>query len=102
MISWVGVSIGFSYYVENMSRFNVLYGSLGAVIVLMLWLYLTGIILILGSEVNQILIQMKENNNRLPPIELPSLKNSISHIYSDRKNSCRKTEKDKKRNCRRM
>jgi len=60
MLAWVCVSIGFSYYVENMARYSLLYGSLGAVIVLMLWIYLTGIILILGSEVNFILAQMKQ------------------------------------------
>ncbi len=59
MIVWIGVSIGFSYYVENMARYSLLYGSLGAVIVLMLWLYFTGIVLILGSEVNFILLHMK-------------------------------------------
>ncbi len=59
MIAWIGVSIGLSYYVENMARFSLLYGSLGAVIVLMLWLYITGIVLILGSEVNYILMTMR-------------------------------------------
>jgi len=63
MSAWLIVSIAFSYYVENMSSYNVLYGSIGAVIVLMLWLYLTGIILILGSEANYILMQFKQHNN---------------------------------------
>ena len=52
MISWLVVSIGFSVYVENFANYSVIYGTLGAVIVLLVWLYLTSFILILGAEFN--------------------------------------------------
>lgn len=55
MVAWLTVTIVFSFYVENMGRFSFLYGSIGAIIVLMLWLYLTGIILVIGAELNNIL-----------------------------------------------
>jgi len=55
MFGWVAVSMAFSYYVNNMARWSMLYGSLGAVIVLMLWLYLTGIIILLGGLFNHLL-----------------------------------------------
>ena len=52
MISWLAVSIGFSVYVEDFANYSVIYGALGAVIVLLIWLYLTSFILILGAEFN--------------------------------------------------
>jgi len=54
-IGWIIASLAFSYYVNNISNYSSLYGSLGAVFVLMIWLYLTSIILILGAEINSAL-----------------------------------------------
>jgi membrane protein len=45
-------SVGFSLYVRFNDTYSVTYGSLGAVIVLMLWLYLLGLSIVLGAEVN--------------------------------------------------
>ena len=53
---WLLVSYPFSYYVDNMARYSLLYGSLGAIIILMIWLYLTSITLILGAVLNHILL----------------------------------------------
>ncbi len=52
MTAWLVVSVGFSVYVENFANYSVIYGTLGAVIVLLVWLYLTSFILILGAEFN--------------------------------------------------
>ncbi len=52
LLVWMIVSIGFSFYVENFANYSVIYGTLGAVIVLLIWLYLTAVILILGAELN--------------------------------------------------
>ncbi|MEC1179683.1 YihY/virulence factor BrkB family protein [Metasolibacillus meyeri] len=49
---WLALSYGFSFYVGNFSNFGATYGSIAGVIVLMLWLYLTGMILILGGLLN--------------------------------------------------
>ena len=54
-IGWIIASLGFSYYVNNISNYSRFYGSLGAVFILMIWLYLTSIILILGAEINSAL-----------------------------------------------
>ena len=49
---WLAASAGFSYYVSNFANYDKIYGSLGAVIVLLFWLYITFYILLLGAEVN--------------------------------------------------
>ncbi|WP_249872798.1 YihY/virulence factor BrkB family protein [Oceanobacillus saliphilus] len=51
-ISWQIASWGFSYYVSNVGDYSVTYGSLGTVIVLMIWFYLFGIIVIIGGIIN--------------------------------------------------
>jgi membrane protein len=45
-------SLGFRIYVAHFADYSKTYGSLGAAIVLQLWLYITGLVLLLGSEVN--------------------------------------------------
>ena len=50
---WVGVTLGFSYYVANIGSYSLLYGSLSTIMVLMLWLWLTGVALIMGGVFNR-------------------------------------------------
>lgn len=59
MISWLVVSIGFSFYVENFAQYSLIYGAMGAMIVLLMWLYMTAFILILGAEFNSALITVQ-------------------------------------------
>ena len=51
-IFWQIVSLGFSYYVSTMGNYSATYGSLGAVIVLMIWFYISGIIIMIGGVIN--------------------------------------------------
>ncbi len=51
-VVWVAASLLFSEYVNNFANFARLYGSLGGVIVLMLWLYLSSMVMLIGSEIN--------------------------------------------------
>jgi len=45
-------SLGFDFYVTNFSRYNALYGSIGTLIVIMLWIYFNALILLIGFELN--------------------------------------------------
>jgi membrane protein len=49
---WLAVSFGFRLYLAYFDSYSVTYGSLGALIVLMLWFYMTGVAILIGGEVN--------------------------------------------------
>lgn len=51
-VLWVAGSVLFAVYVNNFGNYNDTYGSIGAVVVLMLWLYLTAFVVLLGAELN--------------------------------------------------
>lgn len=53
LAAWLGLSVAFSLYVERAARYSLIYGSIGTVIVLLLWLYLSATTLILGAEFNR-------------------------------------------------
>jgi membrane protein len=49
---WLIGSWGFSVYVNNLSTYNLVYGTIGAFFILMIWLYYTSILLLIGGEIN--------------------------------------------------
>jgi membrane protein len=51
-VLWIVGSILFSVYVANFSNYNAAYGSLGAVVVLLTWLYLSAFVVLLGAQIN--------------------------------------------------
>lgn len=51
-VVWLLASWGFSFYVSNYGNYGEVYGSISAVVVLMLWLYITCFIILLGAEIN--------------------------------------------------
>ncbi len=62
-ILWLIASWGFSYYVSNFGSYGEVYGSLSAVVVLLMWLFLTSFIILLGAEVNSVTENYAKNHN---------------------------------------
>ena len=52
---WFSVTIGFRAYLQHMSDFNTIYGSLGAVMALLVWMYLISLVVLVGAEFNALL-----------------------------------------------
>ncbi|WP_432663577.1 YihY/virulence factor BrkB family protein [Wukongibacter baidiensis] len=65
IFGWISISLGFSYFVNNFRNYTLVYGSLAAIIVLMIWLYLSGVILIMGGEMNSLYSIYKQLNKRV-------------------------------------
>ncbi len=80
LFAWLVVSIGFSFYVENFANYSVIYGTLGTVIILMVWLYMTSLILILGAELNASLKKARLSRYRS---KVPNLENGDSNISEE-------------------
>ncbi|MCC2930400.1 MULTISPECIES: YihY family inner membrane protein [Bacillus] len=59
-IGWIVVSTLFSFYVSTFANYSATYGSIGGIIVLMIWFYLSGILIILGGEINALLHKRKK------------------------------------------
>ncbi|KPP90628.1 YihY/virulence factor BrkB family protein [Erythrobacter sp. HL-111] len=50
-IGWMGASAGFGFYVSNFGNYNATYGSLGAVVVFLTWLFISALLLLIGAFV---------------------------------------------------
>ena len=70
---WLVVSFGFRLYLSYFDRYSVTYGSLGAVIVLLLWFYLTGAAILAGGKVNAV-IEHAAARRGAPEAKLPGEK----------------------------
>ncbi|MFD1031383.1 YihY/virulence factor BrkB family protein [Metaplanococcus flavidus] len=54
-IGWLAVSYSFSVYINNFGNYSATYGGIGGVIILMLWLYVSSILLMIGGQINAIM-----------------------------------------------
>jgi len=59
---WVLATAIFGWYINNFASYNKVYGSIGGMIVLMLWLYVGGIVILLGAELNGALYRRRHGN----------------------------------------
>lgn len=58
--AWMVLSAAYAWYVEHVADYDRLYGTLGTVVVLLIWLYLTAVILIMGAELNGVIAAGRE------------------------------------------
>jgi membrane protein len=70
IVLWLLLTNGFRIYLEHFNTYNRTYGSLGAVIILMLWLYLTAIVILVGGAINSVLSDMKNAGSEKVPVEV--------------------------------
>jgi membrane protein len=63
LVAWLLVSMAFSYYVEHFAHYAELYGSIATIVVVLLWLYWSGSVLIMGAELNGALLEVWGRSN---------------------------------------
>jgi len=61
IILWILLSNGLKTYLQYYNSYDRIYGSIGAVIILMLWLYLTALVILIGGMINAIFRELKQN-----------------------------------------
>lgn len=58
-------SLAFNYYINHFSQYNRVYGSIGTLMIILVWMYFNSIILLTGFELNASIANAKEKNNKL-------------------------------------
>lgn len=64
LAAWMAVSWLYAFYVDNIANYSLLYGSIGTVIALMIWLYMSSVVLIMGAELNGTIISLRKDGSR--------------------------------------
>ncbi len=68
MLLWISASAGFSYYLTNFGNYNEIYGSIGAVVALLMWFYISAYAVLIGGVLNATL----EGNDNAAPLSAMS------------------------------
>lgn len=71
VIGWLLASLGFRAYLHFFNTYTVTYGSLGAVIILLMWFYISGLMLLFGAEINTVMDAARGEAHRLR--DLPTM-----------------------------
>ena len=70
VVVWIIASLGFAFYVKTFANYNAMYGSIGAIIVLLLYFYISAAVLLLGAEMNAVIEHMssegKDEGEKVP------------------------------------
>jgi membrane protein len=67
-LAWLIATMVFAWYVRNIARYNVMYGSIGAAIALLVWMYLIALIALVGCEFNA---AYERTSSRPPSATIP-------------------------------
>jgi len=70
-------NIGFNFYANNLARYNALYGSIGTLLLILLWVYFNSIIVLIGFELNASILNAKLTIK--PEKELPNKENILEN-----------------------
>ncbi len=70
IIFWLIASAGFSYYLSNFGNYNEVYGSIGAVIALLMWLFISAWLVLLGAAVNVVWAEVNQSHERADDLGL--------------------------------
>ena len=79
----LGISYGFSYYITNFGTYNKVYGSIGVLIALMIWVQLITVVLLFGYEINASL----HHGIKIEAIELHKRQMRIANLESDKRDN---------------
>ncbi len=66
IIGWLVASLGFRAYLHFFNSYTLTYGSLGAVIILLMWFYISGLMLLTGAEINSVIDEYFESPGSRP------------------------------------
>ncbi|KYL34368.1 MAG: membrane protein [Pseudoalteromonas tetraodonis] len=66
-VLWIVASFGFSFYVSHFASYNETYGSLGGVVIMLMWLFISAYIIILGATINAALEQQTAQDSTIGP-----------------------------------
>jgi membrane protein len=73
LVSWLVMSLGLRFYVSRFANYNATYGSIGGVILLMLWLYWSGVALLMGAEIDSAIEGAAAEQGREPNPDMAPL-----------------------------
>ncbi len=73
VVLWVIASAAFAFYVSNFASYNKTYGSLAAVIIFLVWLWITNVVILLGAEMNAEIERGRQIEQGHPPDKEPFL-----------------------------
>jgi membrane protein len=77
VIIWVVASWGFSKYVANFGKYDVNYGAIGGVIVMLLWMWISAQVILLGAEINAIL-EHRSPEGKAPGDKVPEYGKAVT------------------------
>ena len=80
--AWIAASVAFSWYTENFGSYNKTYGSLGAVIGFMTWIWLSSIIFLVGAEVDSVLERHTRKAQARQHHDAPTARNVVAGTSS--------------------